>query len=98
VTSAGSSSTQRASTSTSTSGATDEGGTTEDAAAIVVVNGQDQRMAPATTVAELVASWCSCADGVAVALNREIVPRSQWTHTALEPGDHVEIVTAAAGG
>lgn len=64
----------------------------------VVVNGRVQGLPPATTVAELVAAWCDSPEGVAVARNREIVPRSQWTFTELEPGDHVEIVTAAAGG
>lgn len=72
--------------------------TVRDGGPRVVVNGRSQNLPPATTVAEIVAAWCDCSDGVAVARNREIVPRSQWTLTELEPGDHVEIVTAAAGG
>lgn len=36
--------------------------------------------------------------GIAVAQNGEIVPRSTWADTILEPDDVVEIVTAAAGG
>lgn len=36
--------------------------------------------------------------GVAVARNAAVVPRSQWSATALADGDDVEIVTAVQGG
>jgi sulfur carrier protein len=36
--------------------------------------------------------------GIAVAINGEIVRRSQWSSTFIGVDDHVEIVTAAAGG
>lgn len=36
--------------------------------------------------------------GVAVARNATVVPRSQWSATALADGDDVEIVTAVQGG
>lgn len=64
----------------------------------VVVNGRLRQLSSEKTVAELVAVWCTCAEGVAVARNGEIVPRSQWALTELQPGDKVEIVTAVAGG
>lgn len=38
------------------------------------------------------------ASGVAVALNDEVVRRSDWATTTLEAGDRVEIVTATQGG
>lgn len=38
------------------------------------------------------------ARGVAVALNGEIVRRSDWPLVSVSSGDRVEIVTAAAGG
>ena len=37
-------------------------------------------------------------DRVAVELNREIVPRSQWDETQLRDGDHLEIVHFVGGG
>ncbi len=37
-------------------------------------------------------------EGVAVAINGEIVPRSEWASTKIEPQAEIEIVTAAAGG
>ncbi len=55
-------------------------------------------MAPPATVADLVSSWCASPDGIAVARNREVVPRSEWATTVLCAHDLVEIVTAAAGG
>jgi thiamine biosynthesis protein ThiS len=36
--------------------------------------------------------------GVVVAVNGEIVRRSEWGTTWIEPTDEVEILTAAAGG
>lgn len=36
--------------------------------------------------------------GIAVAVNSEVVPRSQWTGTELDNGDEVEIVKAVQGG
>ena len=36
--------------------------------------------------------------GIAVAVNGEVVPRSAWEATGLQPGDRVEVLTAAQGG
>jgi len=36
--------------------------------------------------------------GIAVAINGEIVRRSEWDDVVIDSGDDVEIVTAAAGG
>ena len=36
--------------------------------------------------------------GVAVAVNQELVPKSEWAERTLEPGDAVEIVSAVQGG
>jgi sulfur carrier protein len=36
--------------------------------------------------------------GIAVAVNGEVVPRSEWAGHALRDGDRVEILTAAQGG
>ncbi len=71
---------------------------TVDRALSVTVNGTTQVVAPGTTVAQLLGEWSGPLDGIAVACNRDVVPRSRWASTALVDGDHVEIVTAAAGG
>ena len=36
--------------------------------------------------------------GSAVALNGEVVPRSDWARVELAPGDMVEVLTAVQGG
>lgn len=64
----------------------------------VTVNGAAQRFPGTTTVDQVVLRLCDCADGVAVARNGEVVPRSAWPATAVETGDRLEILTAAAGG
>jgi sulfur carrier protein len=65
---------------------------------VVSVNGSPLDLLDGSTVAQLVQSWCKSPDGIAVARNGEVVPKSQWGSTALESDDRVEIVTAAAGG
>ena len=64
----------------------------------IVVNGVHLTVEPGSTVAELVTRWCASPEGIAVARNREVVPRSEWATTPLGTSDTVEIVTAAAGG
>ncbi|MCY4036435.1 MAG: sulfur carrier protein ThiS [bacterium] len=61
---------------------------------IVIVNGETQDVAPGCTVAALAPNQ----RGVAVAVNREIVPRSEWNQALLAEGDRVEILEAAQGG
>jgi sulfur carrier protein len=75
------------------------GSSTQEPVALgVVVNGEPCALVPGTSVAEVVAAHCASAEGIAVACNREVVPRSAWSSTILGAGDRVEIVTAAAGG
>lgn len=64
----------------------------------VTVNGTAEQLGSDATVADVVARWCPSPDGVAVARNGAVVPRSAWPRTAVQAGDHLEIVTAAAGG
>ena len=68
------------------------------AKATVTVNGDPYDLHPGSTVSDLVAAWCPSPRGVAVAIDSEVVPRSTWESTLVEPGAIVEIVTAAAGG
>lgn len=63
-----------------------------------VVNGEPRELAPGTTVAGLVAQLWPAGRGVAVAVDREVVPRSAWATTVVADGSLVEVVTAAAGG
>jgi len=64
----------------------------------VRVNGDELALAAGTTVAELVATLCEQTRGVAVAVDREVVPRSTWERVVVREGAEVEVVAAAAGG
>jgi len=71
----------------------------------VTVNGKSVELAPGTSIAELVAELAFTGDegrtpgaGIAVAVNSAIVARSEWSSTFVQPGDVVEVLTAAAGG
>lgn len=61
----------------------------------LTVNGRDQQVRAGTTLAELVGKD---ANGVAVAVNEEMVPRSAWPATRLHAGDRVEMLEARQGG
>jgi sulfur carrier protein len=69
-----------------------------DLTVLATVNGQERRLDAATTVADLVGLLVPGGRGVAVAVDREVVPRSAWASTVLTDGAVVEIVSAAAGG
>ncbi|WP_026929493.1 sulfur carrier protein ThiS [Glycomyces tenuis] len=49
------------------------------------------------TIAEAVAAVTEAERGIAVALNGEVVPRSEWDRP-LADGDTVEVLTATQGG
>jgi sulfur carrier protein len=70
----------------------------------VRINGEMTSVADGMTVAELVAERGSAGSsprgsrGVAVAVNGEVVPRSEWHLTELDAEDVVEILNAVGGG
>jgi len=65
---------------------------------LVHVNGEDYELPEALTVAELVERVGLSGQRIALERNSEIVPRSEYATTKLEPGDRVEIVRAIGGG
>jgi sulfur carrier protein len=64
------------------------------------LNGEPMEVRPGATIADLVGALTAQDDprGVAVAVDRCVVPRSEWATTPARAGSLVEIVTAAAGG
>lgn len=64
----------------------------------IVVNGSPIDVEPGTTVARLVADHKLAPPRVAVEVNKDLVPRRAYESTALQDGDHVEIVTFVGGG
>ena len=63
----------------------------------LIINGES-RVFPAGTLSALVEQLGMRPDRVAIELNREIVPRDQWTQTKLNDGDRLEVVHFVGGG
>lgn len=64
----------------------------------VAVNGEPRVLEAGVTVAAVIDILGRGRQGVAVAVNEEIVPKSRWDDVALRDGDRVEVLTAAQGG
>lgn len=64
---------------------------------MIRVNGDDQPFVE-ESVAELLDRLSIETRGVAVAIDGDVVRRSEWSITRIEDGGVVEIVTAVAGG
>jgi len=64
----------------------------------LVVNGEIRLVPSGATVSDVVALTALVHDGVAVALNGEVVPRSAWVAVRPSRGDRIEILVAAPGG
>lgn len=63
------------------------------------LNGEAQTLEQATSVEALVESLVAdVSEGVAVAINGEIVQRAQWPNREVQDGDDIEIVRAVQGG
>jgi thiamine biosynthesis protein ThiS len=63
----------------------------------LVINAEERNLA-ASTLDALIEELGMKGDRVAVELNREIVPRANWSVTALKDGDRLEIVHFVGGG
>lgn len=64
----------------------------------ITVNGSMADVGDTATVAAIVTAHSDGRHGVAVALNGEVVSRSQWELTRLAAGDSLEVLTPTAGG
>jgi sulfur carrier protein len=68
------------------------------AEAEILVNGDPEQIPSGCTVEQLLARLDLDGQRVAVAVDRDVVPRSTWADFALTPGAHVEILEAVGGG
>lgn len=62
------------------------------------INGQPREFADGLTLSTLVDQLGFKRDRLAIELNHDIVPRTQWDTTALNAGDKLEIVHFVGGG
>jgi sulfur carrier protein len=63
-----------------------------------MVNGTERDVAAGVTVEALLQTLALRRDGVAVALNDDVVPRTEHSTRTLNDGDRLEIIVAVAGG
>ena len=64
----------------------------------LIVNGEEKDYPGVSTLDSLVEYLGLKADRLAIELNHDIVPRSQWGATALSESDRLEIVHFVGGG
>ena len=65
----------------------------------IEVNGERQRVAAGTTLAQLVEQLAlPPGQALALAVNRSVVPRQQWPERRMAPQDQIDIVKAIGGG
>ena len=64
----------------------------------LTVNGERREVRSPCTVKTLLEQLALGGERVAVAINRDVVPRSTFPSRALENGDRVEILEAVGGG
>ncbi len=64
----------------------------------IELNGTPHPIAENVNVQDLIASLDLVNKSLAVAINREVVPRQQWPQRVLQPSDRVDIVRAIGGG
>jgi sulfur carrier protein len=67
---------------------------------VLSVNGEPVEVRAGATIADIVTALTDGEDpkGVAVAVDRAVVPRSEWSTTPARAGSLIEVVSAVAGG
>ena len=83
---------------TNASSAHAENGTPRDADQEIELNGAPHRIRGDCTVQALVDGLGLSAQALAVAVNREVLPRSAWRQRVLQPQDRVDLVRPIGGG
>ena len=66
----------------------------------LILNGEARELPDGATVADAVraSGMPALARGVAVAVDREVVPGSRWDTTQLRDGQRIEVLQAVQGG
>lgn len=64
----------------------------------IELNGEPYRVPPGVSLQELAGRLGLAEQAVAVAVNREVVPRQRWAEQRLQARDKVDIVRAIGGG
>ena len=69
-----------------------------EALVTVIVNGEERLVADGRTIADLLAELRLGGRRIAVEMNRDIVPRTEYSSRSIRDGDRIEIVQFVGGG
>jgi sulfur carrier protein len=64
----------------------------------IELNGAPHRVPPQQTLDQLIDALALSGQALALAVNRNVVPRQQWADRVLQAQDKVDIVRAIGGG
>ncbi len=64
----------------------------------IILNGSPMTLIGEVSLEEFLKSSNTSNKGVAISLNRSIVPKSKWSSTLVRNNDMIELVSAAPGG
>ena len=64
----------------------------------VWLNGKPESIKPSLTLESAIAEWQDSQQQVAVAINEQFVPRSEYASTFIKAGDRIELLTPMQGG
>lgn len=64
----------------------------------VTVNGESRSIEAGSTVLDVVRMFLDTDKGVAVSVDRVVIPRSRWASWTLQQDATVEVLVGAAGG
>jgi sulfur carrier protein len=65
---------------------------------VIELNGESRSVAKDHSVYDLVNALSLTNQALAIAVNREVVPRAQWATHRFSDGDKVDVVRAIGGG
>ena len=65
---------------------------------VIELNGESRSVAKDHSVHDLVNALALTNQALAIAVNREVVPRAQWATHRFSDGDKVDVVRAIGGG
>ncbi|MGL4518749.1 MAG: sulfur carrier protein ThiS [Phocaeicola sp.] len=64
----------------------------------ILINNKESEVADNCTLTQLATQLQLPTQGVAIAINNQMVPRPTWEDHLLQPGDSLVIIQAACGG
>ena len=81
-----------------TKGCPQRGAENTDRTMKVQVNNKEVEMTPASTLTQLAAQLELPVQGIAIAVNNKMIPRTEWEGFILHENDNLVIIKAACGG